>query len=131
MMLHFDHSSSGMLMIHCCHPPSTSATDPAGKSSSNTVSCGAGTVSKVNDVTMPKLPPPPPRNAQNRSGSADTDTVRDAPSAVTTVADTSRSQVSPYLRDSTPMPPPSVRPAIPTDGQEPAGKHRPALARAV
>ena len=92
-----------MLVIHCCQPPSTSGTEPAGKASTNVVSGGAGTVSKVNDVTMPKLLPPPPRNAQNRTGSADADTVRDTPSTVTTVADTRRSQVNPYLRASTPI----------------------------
>src|SRR3978361_377135 len=114
-----------MLMIHCCHPPNTSGTEPTGKSSENTTSCGAGTVSKVNEVTTPKFPPPPPRNAQNKSGSTDADTVRDVPSAGTTGADTSRSQVNPYLRDSMPIPPPSVRPAIPTDGHVPAGRQRP------
>ena len=132
LMRQFADNSCGMPIIQCCQLPKTSGTEPAGKSSWNAVSCaGAATVSKVNDVTMPKLPPPPPRNAQNRSGCADADTVRDMPSAVTTLADTNRSQVSPYLRDSTPSPPPRVRPAMPTDGQVPAGRHRPASASAV
>src|SRR5919199_3213199 len=126
MMWQFADSSGGMLTIQCCQLPRTSGAEPGGNSSCNAVSCGAGTVSNVNDVTMPKLPPPPPRNAQNRSGCADKDAVRDRPSAVTTCAEISRSQVSPYLRDSTPSPPPRVRPAMPTDGQVPAGKHLPA-----
>ena len=83
MMWQFADNSCGMLTIQCCQLPRTSGTEPAGKSSWNAVSCGAATVSKVNDVTMPKFPPPPPRNAQNRSGCADADTVRDMPSAVT------------------------------------------------
>ena len=61
---------------------------------------------------MPKLPPPP-RSPQNRSGCSWSLAVRNRPSAVTTSADSRLSQVSPYLRCSQPMPPPSVSPAIP------------------
>ena len=71
----FAHSSGGIAAIHCCHAPSTPAAEPAGKCSENTVRFGAGSVSKVNSVTMPKLPPPPPRSAQNRSGSELADAV--------------------------------------------------------
>ena len=66
-----------------------------------------------NDVTTPKLPPPP-RIAQNRSGLS-VALARDAvlPSAVTTSAAIRLSMVSPSLRLSQPNPPPSVRPAMP------------------
>ncbi|MGZ6787263.1 MAG: hypothetical protein ACXVEL_13035, partial [Nocardioidaceae bacterium] len=72
-------------------------------------------------MTTPRLPPPPPREAQNRSGSRSAWTCRSRPSAVTTVSSSSASQVSPKARDSTPTPPPRVSPAAPTDGQVPVG----------
>ena len=74
---------------------------------------------------MPKLPPPPPRIAQNRSGSLVALQVRSTPSTVTMSADTRLSHVSPYLRSSTPMPPPIVMPAIPTVGHVPEGMQTP------
>jgi hypothetical protein len=43
----------------------------------------AGWVLKVNEVTTPKLPPPPPRQAQNRSGLVLALAVLTWPSAVT------------------------------------------------
>jgi hypothetical protein len=123
-----DHSSSGCWGIHSCQAPSTSAADPAGYLSENTVTVpGAATVSKVNEVTMPKLPPPPPLSAQRRSPPS---TVRCSPSAVTTWAAVSLSQVSPNLRAMTPSPPPRVSPPMPTVGHEPAGNARPASASA-
>ena len=52
-------------------------------------------------------------------------TWRICPSAVTMVADTRLSVVSPKRRPASPWPPPSVRPAMPTEGQEPDGVDRP------
>src|SRR5882762_7113974 len=101
-----DQSSSGAAAIHCCQAPRTLATEPAGNRRENTVRSGAGSVLNVNEVTMPKLPPPPPRSAQNRSGSESAEAVRSWPSAVTTRTERTRSQVRPNLRASTPMPPP-------------------------
>jgi len=50
----------------------------------NIVTC-LGTLKprKVNDVLIPKLPPPPPRSAQKRSGCSFSDIVSSFPAAVT------------------------------------------------
>ena len=64
----FDHTSSGARRSHSIHPPSTSPADAQGQSTVNSVSSGIGCAVNVNDVTTPKLPPPPPRDAQYRSG---------------------------------------------------------------
>ena len=61
---------------------------------------------------MPKLPPPP-RIAQKRSGFSSSLAVTNSPSAVTTSAERRLSTVAPCFRISQPMPPPSVRPAMP------------------
>ncbi len=85
----------------------------------------------VNEVAIPKFPPPPPWLAQKRSPSSpplDFVQCRSVPSAVMTSIDSSRSQVSPYERPTTPCPPPSARPLIPTVGHEPAGIATPAAA---
>ncbi len=66
----------------------------------------------VKEVTTPKLPPPP-RSPANSSGCEAALAVSSRPSAVTTSASTRLSQVSPYARDSQPLPPPSVVPAMP------------------
>ncbi|WP_459979620.1 hypothetical protein, partial [Mycobacterium avium] len=55
-------------------------------------------VANVIDLVTPKLPPPPPRNAQNRSGLSLADAVTTSPLGSTTVADCSASQVSPPRR---------------------------------
>ena len=57
-------------------------------------------------VTTPKLPPPP-RSAQNRSGSCSASTRTSSPSAVTSSSAVTALVCSPYLRASQPMPPPS------------------------
>ena len=77
-----------------------------------------------NEVTTPKLPPPP-RSAQKRSGCSSALAVTTSPSAVTTSNDRTLSQVSPYLRASQPTPPPKVSPAIPVLETTPAGTARP------
>ena len=73
---------------------------------------------------MPKLPPPP-RTAQNRSGSAASLTVTSRPSAVTRSTSTRLSIVRPCLRASQPMPPPRVRPPRPTEPVSPNGVANP------
>ena len=52
----------------------------------------------VNEVTMPKFPPPP-RSAQNRSGWESSLAVTKVPSASTTSADSRLSTVRPNRRD--------------------------------
>ena len=91
------------------------------------VMVGAAKVWKVNDVTTPRCPPPPPRSAQKRSGSLSALAVTILPSARTTCIAVTESQVSPYARVSTPTPPPWVSPAMPTVGQEPPGIPRPCV----
>src|SRR3954454_6083893 len=78
----------------------------------------------VNVVTMPKLPPPP-RNAQNRSGFSVSDAVTMRPSAVTTSAATRLSQTKPSLRSSQPLPLPRARPAMPVVETRPPVMARP------
>ena len=90
---------------------------------------GAGEVASWNDVTTPRWPPPPPRSAQNRSGSCSALTLRTRRSAVTTCIEVTASQVSPIARVSTPTPPPRVSPAMPTVAHEPPAIARPRLPR--
>src|SRR5262245_50654873 len=67
---------------------------------------------------MPKLPAPP-RIAQNRSGLRPALAVTRSPSAVTRAARCRLSAAKPYRRDSQPTPPPRVKPATPTEVDEP------------
>ena len=90
---------------------------------------GEATVWNQNAVTTPRVPPPPPRQAQYSSGSLLALAVRIWPSAVTTWTCVIVSQVRPNARLPSPNPPPRLSPATPTDGQEPAGITRPFAAR--
>ncbi len=90
-----------------------------------------GKVRKRNDVTTPKLPPPPPRLAQKRSAFSDALHVRTRPDASTSVRPTMLSDVVPCRRELKPTPPPSASPAMPTVGHEPPGIVRPLLASAA
>src|SRR5215472_7143279 len=65
-----------------------------------------------NDVTTPKLPPPP-RSPQKSSEFCLALAVSNLPSAVTTSADRRLSQLRPCFPCSQPSPPPRVSPAIP------------------
>ena len=78
---------------------------------------------------MPKLPPPPPWQAQNRSGCSSGLTRSASPAAVTTSVSSSWSQVSPKCRLLNPKPPPSSSPLTPTVGHRPLGTARPVPAR--
>ena len=120
-----DQSSGGVPGIHRCHSPSTSAAALHGYCRVNSAMSGIGWASKVNDVTTPKLPPPPPLDAHSRSACSAGSAVTTRESAVTISTDRRLSQVSPYLRPKTPMPPPRVSPAMPTVGHEPPGRRRP------
>src|SRR2546422_2397688 len=126
-----DHSSSGADGAHACQAATTIVALFHGQRSVNNVSVLTGCAWKVNEVTTPKLPPPPPRSAQKRSGSWFALQVSRRPSATTTCAACKVSQVRPNLRPRTPTPPPMVRPATPTVAQEPAGSTRPCCASAA
>src|SRR5581483_12492587 len=78
-------------------------------------------VRKLNLVTTPKLPLPPPRNAQNRSASCCALAARILPDASTISIELMLSQASPKGRPKRPKPPPSEWPATPTGKQVPAG----------
>ena len=93
-----DVTSSGACSTYSRQPRSTSAASSSGYMVAAKATSGpSGCSSKVNEVTIPKLPPPP-RSAQYRSGWELADAVRTSPSAQTTSASTRLSQDSPYLR---------------------------------
>src|SRR6516164_5489474 len=121
----FDQSASGACGAQDCQAEITRAACDHGQDKKNRTICPAGRVVKVNEVTTPKLPPPPPRQAQNRSGLVLALHVLSWPSAVTICRDFTLSLVRPYARDTTPTPPPRVSPAMPTVGQDPPGTARP------
>src|ERR1700690_125733 len=116
-----DQSSSGACGAQDCQAAITRLASDHGQLRKNSMISGAEWVRNVNEVATPKLPPPPPRQAQKRSLSWLASQSRIWPSAVTTCTDSMLSQVSPYARETTPTPPPSARPAIPTLGHDPPG----------
>src|SRR5580693_7003772 len=113
-----------------CQPTSTCANDCGGKLRFTASRSPVGNVAKVSEVVAPKFPPPPPRNAQNRSGLLAADAVTAWPLGSTTDADVNWSQSRPACRELAPSPPPRACPAAPTDGQVPVGMPRPAPASA-
>src|ERR1700733_1793407 len=90
-----DQSWSGAGGAQDCQPAMTRAACDHGQDRKNRQMAPAGWVLKVNEVTTPKLPPPPPRQAQNRSELVFALAVRIWPSAVTTWMDVTLSQVRP------------------------------------
>ena len=86
---------------------------------------GAGKLRKLSEVATANWPPPAPRRAQKRSGSRCSLASTMRPSARTTRAPSSWSAVRPCERPRMPSPPPSVRPAMPTSGPQPAAIVRP------
>src|ERR1700753_1468162 len=113
-----------------CQPTSTCANDCGGKLRFTASTSPVGNVAKVSEVVAPKFPPPPPRNAQNRSGLLLADAVTAWPLGSTTDADRNASHIRPACREWAPIPPPRACPEAPTDGQVPVGIPRPAAARA-
>src|SRR5271155_3581531 len=91
----FDHTWSGACGAQDCHPEMTRAACDHGQDRKNRTMSPAGWVRNVNEVTTPKLPPPPPRQAQKRSGLLAALAVLTCPSAVTICKDVTLSLVSP------------------------------------
>src|SRR6185436_10275206 len=107
------HSSSGALATSSRYSRSTAGAAENGCTMSPAITWGpTGCRAKSNDVTTPKLPPPP-RIAQNSSGCSVALARTISPAAVTTSAEIRLSTVSPCLRLSQPNPPPSVSPPMP------------------
>src|ERR1700745_800296 len=113
-----------------CQPTRTCANDCGGKLRFTTSTSLVGKVAKVSAVVTPKLPPPPPRNAQNRSGWLAADAETAWPPGSTTVAALNASHIRPACREWAPSPPPRACPELPTDGQVPVGMPRPAAGSA-
>src|SRR5271165_4688147 len=91
----FDQSSSGACGAQDCQAEITRAACDHGQDRKNSTISPAGRVVKVNEVTTPKLPPPPPRQAQYRSGLLPAFAVLTCPSAVTICKDVTLSLVRP------------------------------------
>ncbi|QZO02553.1 hypothetical protein K6K41_18115 [Chenggangzhangella methanolivorans] len=119
-------SASGAASIAGMRAASVASILSSHRRENTVMASSAGTVATVNEVLTPKLPPPPPRKPQNRFGSAPCDTERTAPSAVTISAPVIASEPTPKRRMLKPMPPPSMKPAMPTVGQRPWVMARPA-----
>ena len=82
-------------------------------------------VRKRKDVQTPKLPPPPPREAQNRSELSSALAWSTHPLASTISSSSRLSIIRPYGRDRMLWPPPRVNPAMPVLGQRPFGTANP------
>ena len=98
-------SASGATAVTSRHTGRTSAARSSGKNIAPAVSSGSANRRNSIAVTTPKLPPPP-RTAQNRSGSVSASTRRSTPSAVTMSTARTASAARPCLRPSQLMPPP-------------------------
>ncbi len=105
---------SGALGAHFCHASTTAVKSFHCQVTLHNPTNPIGCTLKSNDVTMPKLPPPPPRHAQYKSAFSFAFARTYSPFAFTSRTPAMLSQVSPYLRDVTPKPPPSASPAMPT-----------------
>ena len=93
-----DISALGASGAKSCHASMAVAAWEKGQDAKKYAALRTGVTFSVRLVTMPNWPPPPPRRAQNRSGSWLASTVRSRPSAVTTVSATTLSQVRPSWR---------------------------------
>src|ERR1700683_5016737 len=91
----FDQSWSGACGAQDCQPAMTRAACDHGQDRKKRTMSPAGWVRNVNEVTTPKLPPPPPRQAQKRSGLVLALATLTWPSAVTICSDCTLSQVKP------------------------------------
>src|ERR1700704_3772337 len=72
---------------HSYQPRITCSVSPSGNTRVTTSLSVTGDVRNVNDVTTPKLPPPPPRSPQNRSAWSSGDAVITSPLGNTIDAD--------------------------------------------
>ncbi len=120
---------------HFCHASNAGVRLVSPQATSKDVTAGMGWILNVNEVAIPKFPPPPPRDAHRRSASssafARTSFAPRSPSGSTVWSSSRLSHVAPRLRDSTLMPPPNVTPAIPTVASSPHGTACPVEARAL
>src|ERR1700722_11714210 len=91
----FDQSASGACGAQDCQAEITRSAFDHGQDRKNKTISPAGWVLKVKEVTTPKLPPPPPRQAQYRFGLLFALAVRTWPSAVTICMEVTLSQVNP------------------------------------
>ena len=124
-----ENSPSGACGANACHARTTSRACDHGQSAKKYETLETGCVRRTRCVTTPKLPPPPPRQAQYRSGFSVAEQFRWRPSAVTIPSETTLSLVVPNAREARPTPPPSASPPIPTVAHDPAGIARPWRAR--
>src|SRR5580698_4530341 len=124
----FDQRSAGACGAQDCQALITRAASDQCQCRKNSTMLVRLWVVNVIEVATPKLPPPPPRLAQYSALSWPGSQVCLTPSAVTMSMDRRSSQVSPYFRPTMPIPPPSVRPAMPTVGQDPPGTALPLAA---
>ena len=89
--------SSGALRMKSRQNRSTSAPFSSGQKIGPPYTVATGCARNRNDVTTPKLPPPP-RTPQNRSAFSSALAVTNRPSASTTSTPSRLSMVRPYLR---------------------------------
>src|SRR5450755_1873133 len=120
-MCRLDHNSFGVVGSHCCQAVTTSCACDQSHLTRKCVRVCVVCVLNSSAVTTPKLPPPPPRCAQKRSASLFSLQRMVFPSTVTSSTAVTASQLMPYLRATTPTPPPRVKPVMPTVGHEPPG----------
>src|SRR5690606_39005739 len=112
-----------------CHALTTFSNWFQGQVIWNTVALtGARLTLNLYLVYTPKLPPPPPREAHNRSELRFLFARRILPFASTISSSTRLSLIKPIVRWSGPIPPPAVIPPIPTEGLSPNGAIYPCLA---
>ena len=115
-------SSSGAFGAQRCQAGRSRRPADHGQWRRSTRRVAPATCRRRKSVTIPKLPPPPPRHAQKRSALCRASQVSSRPSAVTIRATTTLSRGRPELRATRGRsPPPSARPPMPTVGHEPAG----------
>ena len=88
-------SPSGAYGAQRCHASTTVCASLQGHSAKNVATLPTGYVRSWNEVTMPKFPPPPPRQAQKRSAFSLLLQVRTLPAASTSLSESTLSDVVP------------------------------------
>ncbi|GAA3414807.1 hypothetical protein GCM10018952_36770 [Streptosporangium vulgare] len=126
-----DHMASGAEGPHACQARRTLTALDHGQCRKNTVTSRVGWVLNPKETATPRLPAPPPREAQYRSALWFASQVSSRPSAVTICTDSITSQVRPYFLETTPIPPPQREPAHPDRGAGPGGDADPARGEPV